>query len=277
MPISYSILVNSSDSYSDCWEPFFTLFAQYWPHCPHKIYLNTEHKSFAYPGLAIEATQVSQRTGRNSLPWSECLLQAFDTIETDIVLYLQEDFFLRDYVPHERIQYFVNLMQEHEITYLGLVDSGSQGPFDASFHPELWAIKEQDPYQISLQACLLNKHKFRRYVRQYEDPWQFDQQAYQPPDAFYTVNRRLYAGATSLVPYAPTGIIEGQWNQEVVVELFAQHHLVVDYSHRGFYSPNRPRPTRQPLTFKNSLSRLLSFWGKARGIAALLGKRRHPL
>ena len=50
---NFSILVNTTDSFSDCWNPFFKLFKKYWPNYGGKIYLNTEIKDFKYEGLNI--------------------------------------------------------------------------------------------------------------------------------------------------------------------------------------------------------------------------------
>jgi len=41
-----TVLVNSTDTFSDCWPPFFQLFKRYWPECPCPIILNTETKDY---------------------------------------------------------------------------------------------------------------------------------------------------------------------------------------------------------------------------------------
>ncbi|MBC6989177.1 hypothetical protein [Hymenobacter sp. BT491] len=261
MNTEYSILVNSTDSYDDCWGPFFTLFKAYWPDCQQKIYLNTEHKDFAFPGLDIRPTQASLRTGQAELTWSECFLNAFDTIESDYVLYLQEDYFLKGFAQPAKIQELVNLMQAHDITYVGLSDPGNLGPFTPSFHPDLWTVGQKDAYRISLQASLFNKEKMRRYVRKHENPWQFEyfgnKRAHRVKDSFYTLNRDLYPH-NDLFPYDATGIVSKQWDKKVVLELFEKHHIDIDYAQRGFFTPTTQKPKRKPITVENVLSRLKS-------------------
>ena len=51
MDRKFSVFVNSTDSFEDCWFPFFSLFKTFWPEFGGKIYLNTEAKQFCYPGL----------------------------------------------------------------------------------------------------------------------------------------------------------------------------------------------------------------------------------
>lgn len=264
MATPFSILVNSTDSYEDCWLPFFKLFAAYWPECPHQIWLNTERKDFSFPGLNIKALQGAAALGKAQPTWSESLLCAFDTIETDIILYLQEDYFFKGPVLQEKVQELVDLVHEHELTYLGLTDFGNTGPFSSSFHPELWEVNQKDQYRISLQASLFNKHGMRQYVRRHENPWQFEffgnKRARRTPDTFYTVNRDTYSVHDhAIIPYDPTGIVSGQWEQAVVERLFADHDIKIDYSRRGFYQPKpHQAPIRKPITVRNIVSRVKS-------------------
>ena len=84
MKNNYSILVNSSDGFEDCWSPFFTLFKKYWPNCKAKIFLNTEKKNWQDSDLTIHCTRVQGQQERR-LTWSECLIRALDQIDTPCV------------------------------------------------------------------------------------------------------------------------------------------------------------------------------------------------
>jgi hypothetical protein len=264
MRTSFSILVNSTDSYEDCWLPFFKLFKVYWPDCKHQIWLNTEYKDFSFPGLNVKALQSAKALGKEKPTWSESFLHAFDTIESDIILYLQEDYFFKGAVQQEKVKKLVDLMYEHELTYVGLTDFGNIGPFQPSFHPDLWQVDQNDAYRISLQASLFNKHGMRKYVRKHENPWQFEffgnKRARRTADSFFTVNRDLYSlQNNAIIPYEPTGIISGQWEQAVVEKLFAEHGIEMDYSRRGFFQPDpNKRRVRKPITVDNILSRVKS-------------------
>jgi len=50
---NFSIFLNSTDSFEDCWLPFFTLIKKFWPNLEYKIYLNTETKEYYSKGLNI--------------------------------------------------------------------------------------------------------------------------------------------------------------------------------------------------------------------------------
>ena len=105
-----SILVNTSDSFEDCWNPFFQLFTTYWSDCDWPIVLNTETKSYSYPGLNIRCARVAEGESRR-LSWSECLMRCLDGIDTPYLLYLQEDYFLEGPVQVEKLKALMDEMR----------------------------------------------------------------------------------------------------------------------------------------------------------------------
>ena len=100
----YSIIVNSSDGFEDCWIPFFTLFKKYWPDNESPVFLNSEFKNYEHPGLNIKSTKVHEGVTDRKLTWSECLIKALQQVETPLVIYLQEDYFIESKVNQAKIQ-----------------------------------------------------------------------------------------------------------------------------------------------------------------------------
>ena len=88
----YSILVLSCDKYEPCWRPFFKLLDKYWEGHP-SVYLVTESKKCEY----------CNTININSDIWSRRFLGALREIESDYVLVMLDDFFIRDYVDIDRI------------------------------------------------------------------------------------------------------------------------------------------------------------------------------
>ena len=71
MENKYAILVNTCDKFEDCWEPFFKLFALYWPDYKGPIYLNTEYKTFTYGNLNIISLKICEKKKDHSeITWS---------------------------------------------------------------------------------------------------------------------------------------------------------------------------------------------------------------
>ena len=243
--LPFTLLVNSTDGYADCWEPFFRLMAIYWPQYQDEAILNTETKTIEVPGLHIRSTQNAQAVGGGHPTWTEAILYALDQIETDIVFYVQEDYFLKDFVRHDVICDLAMLMEERQITYLGVMDEGANGPFTPSgFDERLWKIGQDDKYRISLQACMFSKSQLRKYFRRHENPWHFEYygniRARRKRDEFYTLNREMFSGPNLIFPYDLTGIVSRQWKRDVVQELFAKHQIEVDYAVRGFLGEAPP-------------------------------------
>ena len=120
----FCILVNTTDSFEDCWMPFFKLFTTFWPNFDGNIYLNTEKKSFEFSGLNI----ISIQNGMIGSPWAKCLEQAIHAIEEDTILYMQEDYFLRECVNHKHILELYLIFKNNMMDCLHLTDQCTSGP-----------------------------------------------------------------------------------------------------------------------------------------------------
>jgi len=243
---SFSILVNSSDGFEDCWPPFFALFTRYWPNCQVPILLNTELKGWSYSHLNIKCTQVQHVTGSvKRLSWSECLEAALSQVTTPLVLYLQEDYFFKAPVEVSLISSLCEKMvADINIRHIGLTNFGSCGPFLPTDDPHLWEISQFAPYRISAQAAIWRVDTLRSYLRPWENAWMFEifgtRRAMRRPELFLTLTRDPHhSERVSAIDYIQTGIIKGKWHPEIP-NLFRQHGIEVDFRKRGFYEPKPP-------------------------------------
>jgi hypothetical protein len=215
--------------------PFFTLLKRYWPELETPILLNTEKKIWHFDGFDIKCTQ-AQIGHENRLTWSECLLEALSQVETDLVLYVQEDYFIEKQVNHESILSFVELMLgNQEIKHIGLTHFGSSPPFQAYEDDRLWKISRNARYRLSTQAGLWRKEALKSYVLPWESGWMFEIlgsiRATRRNELFLTIKRDA---GKPLVVYQHTGIIKGQWSR-FVEPLFVHENIQVDLTKRGFY------------------------------------------
>lgn len=247
-----TILVNTSDSFQDCWDPFFRLFATYWPGCPFPIVLNTETKTHDHPGLSIRSARVAESAARR-LTWSECLGRCLDGIETPFVLYLQEDYFLEGAVQASLIETFLEELRAGRADVIRLMECGGAGPWHPTGNPLLWRVDQHAEYRISLQAGLWRRSTLRGHVRRHESPWQLEvfgsARARRLGDQVLCVNRdRFHGSGREVVPYQPTGVVKGRWERHIVEPLFARHGIEVDFAQRGFFDHSaRPGPKRSIL------------------------------
>lgn len=235
----FSILVNTTDSFEDCWIPFFTLFKKYWPDYKGTIYLNTETKRVSFQGLNIVSIQNNLANSNYVPTWSECLLHALDVIPDVTVLYMQEDYFLHDFVKNDIIIELSSLISSTDIDCIHITDQATPGPFYKTDYSQLVEIGKKAPYRISTQAALWRKDVLRKYIRKNENAWQFEYYASKRAgifkDKLYNVTSILCKkDQNEIIPYVFTGIIRGKWNKEVI-ELFSKNGIIVDYEKRGYY------------------------------------------
>lgn len=255
------MLVSSCDAYEDCWLPFFTLLVDYWPSFDLPIYLNTETKAYSFPGLDIRCPRPELAAGRR-LGWGDRLMRCLDSIDGDIVLYMQEDFFLKDEADVETIDRLVELMRRDHISHVSLVRG--RRPGTPSRYEFLDHIGQRADYRISAQAGLWQIPVFRSYLRRHETVWELEwygsRRARRRRDTLFQISPRYEeaSGRERVLPYRATGVVHGKWVRPVVEELFAAHGVKVDYSQRGFLDHDND-DWRPPPRLKRAVRRLRSF------------------
>jgi hypothetical protein len=238
----YTVLVNSCDSFEDCWQPFFLLLRRYWPECGAPLLLVTETKEWHHEGLGIRCSKV-QRAGEGRLTWSECLIRSLDQLDTPLVLYFQDDYFLHRPVRADFVERAVTHMLEHpEVKHIGLTKHGSHGPYLPTEHDWLHRIRRDARYRISTQAGLWRVDALRSYLRSEENGWMFEifgtWRAARRNETFLCAEHDTRNGGAA-IDYLHTGIIKGKWLREIQ-SVFESNGIHVDYSRRGFYVPKHP-------------------------------------
>ena len=242
-----SIFVNTSDSFEDCWHPFFTLFVRYWPNCPYPIVLNTETKHYSFKGLNIVCAKVAAGENRR-LTWSECLARALDGVQAPYILYLQEDYFVEAAVNVGALDSMLQALKAGRADVVRLSEASDAGPWLQTDAP-IWQVAQKAKYQISLQAALWRKDFLRAQVRLHENPWQLESfgsmRLRRQKTKIFCVNRDLFSGkGKEIFPYTPTGVVAGKWVQQVVKPLFTAHEIEMDFSLRGFYDVSKRKKKR---------------------------------
>jgi hypothetical protein len=236
----FSVLVNTSDGFEDCWHPFFTLFERYWPDCKAQVYLNTETKIWEYPQLQITCTAV-QIGIKTTLTWSECLIKALDQISTPLVLYFQEDYFISQPVRKDTINSAIELMLKNpQIKHIALTRHGSKGPYDTCAFSGFKEIRQIAKYRISTQSALWRVDTLKSYLRSEESGWMFEiygtWRAMKKKECFLIVDFENNAPA---IEYLHTGVVKGKWLKEIT-KVFSENGIIVDFNKRGFYKEKLP-------------------------------------
>ena len=253
---TYSILVNTCDKFEDCWNPFFKLFKKYWPNYNGTIYLNSEYKDYSYEGLNIVALKVCEKQqDANKITWSECLKRALESIDSDIILYMQEDYFIKGKVEYKLVEKYSNLIRETpNIHCIHLTDQSLISTREICNYEGLKVAQMNQRYRISCQAALWNKNVLSSYIRTYENAWQFEEFGSKRgaimKHNFYVVdNNWVKLNEFEIIPYLFTGIVQGRWYEEVI-DLFKNNEIIIDYSKRGFLNDKLPKSIRDKIKYK---------------------------
>ncbi|MFY9512723.1 MAG: hypothetical protein WAQ05_17285 [Rubrivivax sp.] len=233
----FTVLVNSCDAFEDCWDPFFTLYRRHWPQADAPVLLNTETRDWRHGAVDLRCSRVQQ--GRQQrLTWSECLIAALDQVQTSLVLYMQEDYFLDRPVFDDRVRAAAAYMHAHpEVGQIGLTGIGSAGPY--LDHPEPWlqSVRQKARYRISTQAALWRVETLRSYLEPVENGWMFEifgtWRAHRRHDQILVVREHAARGGWPM-HYLHTGIVKGKWLPGIE-KVFADNGISVDFSRRGFY------------------------------------------
>ena len=269
----YSILINTCDKFEDCWQPFFLLFKKYWPDCNGKLFLNTEYKDFSYAGLDITAIKGCAAKGfpkSQRATWSQCFKWALEALPTDIVLYMQEDYFLKSTVSNQLVEQYVALMQQHkDIRCIHLTDQAVQTEADSGYE-NLKTVQIVQRDRVSCQAALWQKDELLSLIKEQESAWEFEEFGSKRSSAmarkYLAVSRDFVKlDIYEIIPYIFTGIVQGRWYRPVV-KLFKDNGIEMDYSRRGFsdeVSNHRPLSKRIYNRIKR-MPKAISCWWECR-------------
>lgn len=257
----YSLFINTTDSFEDCWYPFFSLVKKYWPDYKGDIYLNTETKIYQHEGLHI----IPVKNGLVGQKWTDCLIAGLKKVNNENIIYMQEDYFIHSKVNGNEIDTFFQVFKKYDCDCLHLTDQSTAGPFNKNvFTNSLWEILPGAEYRISTQAAFWKKESLLNCIQPEMSGWEFERKANEKielqPKKIYAVNQDIYKkGTNEIIPYVFTGIIKGKWKKEVV-DVFSKNDIKMDFKRRGIYPELRMKiKTRLYKIFKLGIVKIQSF------------------
>ena len=237
---NYTILVNSCDSYSDLWEPFFLLLKKYWAGEIPEIVLNTETKDFSMNGLQIHCPHCPDNPKGF---YGKRLKYALNTIDTEYVLCLLDDFFIRETVDTARIEQLIDCMDRNQNISCFNFEDPFEGERSVQY-PGFVSLPQIAEYKLNMQAAIWRKDDLYKLWKDRVDPWTWETVSNK---LTYTSTKEYYfleKGHRTPVSYGKMpgltwGVVRGKWMEEDVVPLFEKEGISVDYSARGFFTPEQ--------------------------------------
>jgi len=265
-----TIIVLSSDGYSDCWVPFFNLLKKNFPEIEkHRLILSTNTKSFNYSGLNIETIAHGK-----DVAWSERLKLSLEKATTDTVLILVEDLFLRSKIDHAMFNEFLLLMNDsNKIDHIRLLSTRDRTRTKKSELKNLDEIEQKTKLRFVYLPGLWKKKTLLKYLVDYESIFVSERlgdiRSWIYNHKFYTVTSERTDNEQQFYDCRPSGaLLKGKW-QKWIIPFLKENEIDIDFSKRGFVTDEFIKATRKKskldmlrnpiLTFKSFFSILTLF------------------
>lgn len=240
--IRATILVNSCDSYEDAWYPFFELFKTFWKDCNYPIVLNTESK--AYKDSDLDIKSYCLYSINDCVPYGKRLLEHLDRIDSEYIIMMMDDFFLRAQVDNKKLEYYLDYIAKNpEVAYISFDAVEDDLNIDDDCLQDCLLRPRVGQYKVNLQSGIWRKNKLIKYIKPHENPWEFEDigslRSFESFDKFYTLKNL----SLSPIKYGKKegltwGIVRGKWVVDDIDPLFKYHGIEIDYNIRGIYDPN---------------------------------------
>jgi len=222
-----TFLVSSCDKYAVCWAPFCHGLKKYWPEHPQKLVFITNHKAAS----CGESFKVGEDQG-----WAHNLLAALEQVETDFILYAQEDYWIKSTVPDANIRNYLIYLETGQADMIRLYPA--PGP-DAVWEKDarLGVIVPNSQYRVSLQMTLWRKSTLFSLLNPSENPWQFEMKGTKRSQShngvFLCVSKRGFG-----VDYVFTAIKNGYWTEGA--QNYAKNEgIMIDFEELALKPPIR--------------------------------------
>ena len=230
-----TIVVNTCDSYQDVLGIFFLALEEFWPDCPYPIVINTEsNTNLHHPALVhnhLCATVADD--------WGDRVCATLNSIDTEFVLMLYDDFIVDAQVNSNRIQQALQLLNSQANSVVAYLTNTSL-PLAISDGDHLFLpLKDRVDYRVNSAPGIWRRSALLNYTATGDTPWAWEvfgsYRSWGDGNLFYSLNPR-YSDIYSY-NYAKGGAIyRGKWVREVVEQVTQKYTLNIDWSKRGFSS-----------------------------------------
>ncbi|MBQ9861544.1 MAG: hypothetical protein IJO75_04720 [Clostridia bacterium] len=252
-----TLLLNTCDSYSDCWEPFFKLLTVQWKNFDMNVVINTESKRYTYEGLNIKMSNCRAS-------WGKRLITALDSIDSKYILFCLEDFLLESPVAVEEVEKCYEYMEQNpDIACFCFYPTEDQNNMRSQKYVGFEQRPQSGEYRLNCQIALWNREKLRSYIRPHENPWEWELYGSRRSSRYNAEFYSICNDAPKVFDYKNGGALRrGRWWMEMVLPLDKQYGFNIDYSKRGTFEDFQQNPPKRKRKLwrgiKNRINKLRS-------------------
>ena len=231
-----AILINSCDSYSDAWYPFFRIMEKTWPEAKnYKLYLNTETKK--YVDSFFDIITINQ-IGKQRIHWGERLRNCLGKIKEKYILFLLEDFFF-EYVDNQKITDAFSIIKKTElidsISFISTYDCENNNHFFE--YDNCFVYRKKKAYfKLNASPTIYKKVFLQKYTFSKDSPWYWE---------FFGSVRTWHSRGIHLAKAAHSNSIfeydikhggaihRGKWVGVSTRKILLKHGIDIDLDERG--------------------------------------------
>lgn len=230
-----TLLLSTYDGGEDLWEGFFTSLKYQWPELDMPIVVNTETKIAKFPGYEIRTINVPKK----NMAWGKRLKLVLKQIETDYILLFLEDYWLDDRVDNEYFEGSLQWLRDNpDISTFSYYPCLPGENIDDGQFDRMELRPQKCEYKFNCQVAIWRKDMLIKYIRNHEDPWEWEVYASRRASRFHERFYTLKEDAKKCFSYGDPSIgcliHKGKWVPGVAEEMCNKYNLKIDFSIRGF-------------------------------------------
>jgi len=226
-----TIIVNTCDNYKDVLKLFFAAMTEFWPETDIPIVINSELIKYdEYNAI----THIYEK--RNNM-WGERLITTLESIESQFVIMLYDDYILEDFARTLNLKKAKELLlRDLDASVVYLNDTSLKVKKEkVDYH--FLKVEDNCDYRLSSFPALWRRKDLLSFTGLSDNPWAWEvfgsHRVATKTKTFYTLNNNFQ----DTFPYNHIkggAIYRGKWVREVVEDKVKKYNLDIDFSQKGF-------------------------------------------
>jgi hypothetical protein len=197
-----AFMVVSCDKYSDLWDPFFHCLYKYWPDCPYKIYLLSNHQKY----VKFSVTTLNIGDDRS---YADNLRAGIAQIKEPWVILFVEDALIAKPVDTERFQSVIADAQSIPVGYLKITPDLPLC-YDIRPNSQIGPVPKGVRYRSAIGMALYKVETLNKLLTPGASAWELDKSTISDD------MEELFFALTSKAARRPLlslvhGVIKGKW------------------------------------------------------------------
>lgn len=204
--MNVSIVVLTCDIYSVFWDWFFACKKKYWKNCPYTTYLVTETKTCRY----------CQTINVNSPIWTKRFRESLKQINSEYVIVLLEDYFIRQPVNQEIINQCLQYMEGDYDPIVWNFEHNYRKSSTLGMPPHWLNQYNRQVYLNSSQPSLWHRKRLIDRLKKDQDPWEWELTIVNSPYDHFIYNDENYIIDNGYRHGQEFGVKQGKLTDECV-------------------------------------------------------------